>query len=88
MRQTGHWLQCLRGDDIVKTEDANFIASYQVSFFFTLEHFLYYKKGYFISFHFMYNISLYPLACKQRWVFNMLIARIPSIFKFYAFGKL
>ena len=28
----------------------------------------------------MYNISLYPLACKQRWVFNMLIACIPSIF--------
>ena len=57
-------------------------------FFFTLEHFLYYKKGYFISFQFMYNISLYPLACKQRWVFNMLIARIPSIFKFHVFVKL
>ena len=31
----------------------------------------------------MYNIAplyIYPLACKQRWVFNMLIACIPSIF--------
>ena len=36
----------------------------------------------------MYNISLYPLACKQRRVFNMLIACIPSILKFHAFGKL
>ena len=34
------------------------------------------------------DISLYPLACKQHWVFNMLIACIPSIFKFHAFGKL
>ena len=46
------------------------------------------KKGYFISFHFMYNISLYPLACKQHWMFNKLIACIPSVFKFHAFGKL
>ena len=35
----------------------------------------------------MYNIRLYPLACDQRCVFNMLIAHIPSIFKFHAFGK-
>ena len=35
----------------------------------------------------MHNISLYPLACEQRWVFNMLIACIPSIFKFHAFGN-
>ena len=35
----------------------------------------------------MYNIRLYPLACEQRWVFNMLIAHIPLIFKFHAFGK-
>ena len=35
----------------------------------------------------MYNIHLYPLACKQHWVFNMLIAHIPSIFMFHAFGK-
>ena len=26
----------------------------------------------------MYNISLYPLACEQSWVFNMLIIYIPS----------
>ena len=35
----------------------------------------------------MYNIRLYPLACKQRWVFNMLTVCIPSIFKFHVFGK-
>ena len=36
----------------------------------------------------MYNISLYPLACKQCWMFNTLITCIPIIFKFHAFGKL
>ena len=36
----------------------------------------------------MYNISLYPFACKQRWVFNILVTHIPTIFKFHAFGKL
>ena len=35
----------------------------------------------------MYNICLYSLACEQRWVFNMLIAHIPSVFKFHAFGS-
>ena len=35
----------------------------------------------------MYNINLYPLACKQRWVFNMLITCIPLIFKFHTFGS-
>ena len=81
MRQNGCLLQLLRGDDIVKTEDVNFITLYQVSTssHFTLEHFIL-KKGYFISFHFMYNKSLYPLACTQRWVFIKLIACIPSIF--------
>ena len=31
MRQNGHQLQLLRAHDTDKTEDANFIASYQVS---------------------------------------------------------
>ena len=35
----------------------------------------------------MYNISLYPLACKQRWVFNMLITCIPSISSFMCLGS-
>ena len=35
----------------------------------------------------MYNTSLYPLPCEQRLVLNMLIARIPSIFKFHTFGS-
>ena len=39
--------------------------------------------SYFISFHFMYNVSLCPLPCKQCWVFNMLKAHIPTIFKVY-----
>ena len=30
----------------------------------------------------MYNKSLYPLARKQHWVSNMLIAHIPSSFKY------
>ena len=66
--------------------------SLQIAMFYiiiiTLEHFFILQERFFISFHFMYNISLYPLACKQHWVFNMLIACIPSIFKFHAFGKL
>ena len=35
----------------------------------------------------MHNISIYPLACKQRWVFSTLMTRIPLIFKFYALGS-
>ena len=33
----------------------------------------------------MYNIRLYPLAFEHCWVFNMLIACIPLIFKFHDF---
>ena len=43
-------------------------------------------KGYFMSFHFIHNVSLYPLAYKQRCVLNMLIARIHLIFKFKRFN--
>ena len=35
----------------------------------------------------MYNIRLYSLAFEQCRVFNMLIARIPRIFKLYALGS-
>ena len=34
----------------------------------------------------MQNTSLYPLACEQCWVFNMLKSHIRSIFKFMCFG--
>ena len=33
----------------------------------------------------MYKVSLYPLACKERWVFNMLVACILS--SFMHFGR-
>ena len=33
------------------------------------------------------NISLYPLACEQRLMFNIRITHIPSIFKFHTFGS-
>ena len=56
-------------------------------FLYTLEHFYAKKKGYFISFYFIYNIHLYPLAWEQHCVFNLLIAYIPLIFEFHAFGK-
>ena len=33
----------------------------------------------------MYKVSLYPLAYKERWMFNMLVACIPS--SFMHFGR-
>ena len=53
---------------------------------YTLEHFSdILKEVIFINFYFMHNISLYPLICKQRFVFNILTAHILSIFRFHAF---
>ena len=71
-------------DDMMKIEDC-FVSN---ELFLTLEHFILQERLFNKLSFLVYNINLYALVCKQRWVFNMLIACIFSIFKFHAFGKL